>query len=53
MSILKDIDVRNPYFVACEQQRRRPDCKSAQSDQCLSYSISGVYKAAQYKLSIF
>ena len=28
-----------PGFVACEQQRLRPDCASAQSDQriCFSY----------------
>ena len=32
------LDARNPDFVACEQQRRRPACASTQSDQCLYYS---------------
>ena len=34
---------RNPDFAACDQQRRRPDSASAQSDQCFCYSISGKY----------
>ena len=33
-------DARNPDFVACEQQRRRSDCASAQSDQRFCYSLS-------------
>ena len=28
----------NPFSVVCEQQRRRPACASAQSDQRLCYS---------------
>ena len=28
-------------LVACEQQRRRPVCTSAKSDQRLCYSLSG------------
>ena len=32
--------MRNHEFVACEQQRRRPACASAQSDQRLCYSLS-------------
>ena len=34
---------KKPYFVACEQQRRRPACTSAQSDQRLCYSLIGKY----------
>ena len=30
----------NLYFVACEQQKNRTACKSAQFDQCLCYSLS-------------
>ena len=38
----------------CKQQRRRPACTSAQSDQCLCYSLIGknhtfVHKLACYK----
>ena len=32
-------DTRKPVFGVCQQQRRRPACASAQSDQCLCYSI--------------
>ena len=34
---------RNPDFVACEQQRRRPACASAQADQrlCWLFSVKG------------
>ena len=34
------LDARSPDFVACEQQRRRPACASAQSDLRLCYSLS-------------
>ena len=27
----------------CEQQRRRPACASAKTDQCLCYSLFGKY----------
>ena len=40
----------------CEQQRCRPACASAQSDQHLCYSLSGeqkVDKLAPYKISFF
>ena len=37
-------DGRNPYFVACEQQRRRPACASAQSDQRLCHSLHCIWK---------
>ena len=45
------------YFVACEQQRCRPACASAQSDQRLCYSLPGktscLYCYMQNKISIF
>ena len=31
------IGEKNPDYVACGQQRRRPDCATAQSDQRLCY----------------
>ena len=31
--------MRKPVFAICEQQRRRSACASAQSDQCLCYSL--------------
>ena len=34
------LNMRNRDFVACEQQRRRPACASAQTDQPLCYSLS-------------
>ena len=34
------LDERNPDFDACEHQRRRPACASAQSDQRLCYALS-------------
>ena len=34
------LDARNQDFVACEQQRRRPACASAQSGQRLCYALS-------------
>ena len=36
-------DAREPDFVACEQQKRRPACAFTQSDQHLCYSVSGKY----------
>ena len=36
------LDARNPDFVPCEQQRRRPACVSAQSDQRLYFSPSEI-----------
>ena len=38
-----DPDTRKPGSAACETQRRRPDCASAQSDQRLCYSLSEKY----------
>ena len=42
-------------FVACEQQRRRSACASAQSDGAFAiyYLESLVVKHALYKISIF
>ena len=40
ISIIIGLDARDPDFDACEQQRRRPACASAQSDQHLFYSLS-------------
>ena len=39
----------------CEQQRRRPACASAQSDQRLCYSLIGkvIFKLASSEISIF
>ena len=37
---LMGLDVRKPGSVACEQQRCRPACAFAQSDQRLCYSLS-------------
>ena len=31
--------MRNPNYAICEQQMRRSACASAQSDQCLCYSL--------------
>ena len=36
-------DVRKPVFMVCKQQRRRPACASAQTDQHLCYSQFGKY----------
>ena len=38
------LNARKPYF-ACEQQRCRPACAWAQSDQHLCYSLSGKYSS--------
>ena len=37
------LDARNPVFCVSEQQRRRPACTSAQSDQHFCYSLSEKY----------
>ena len=37
------LDARKPVFSAYEQQRRRPACASAYSDQSLRYSLNGKY----------
>ena len=37
--ILMSREARKPGFVTCEQQRRRPACASAKSDQHLCYSL--------------
>ena len=37
--------MRKPYFVACEQQSRRPACASAQTDQRVCYALLGNYKS--------
>ena len=37
------------YFVACEQQRRRSVCASAQSDQCPFSSIPAKYIQTCFK----
>ena len=36
-----DTNARKPVVGVCQQQRRRPACASAQSDQCLCYSLIG------------
>ena len=41
--ILMGLDAKKPVFRVCEQQRRRPACASAQSDQRLCYSVFGKY----------
>ena len=53
-----DIVARKPNIAACEQQRRRPDCAYAQSDQRLWYSLSGsivmlVANLSSHNISIF
>ena len=35
----KGLDARKPVFDGLEQQRRRPACASAQSEQRLCYSL--------------
>ena len=37
----KQPPARKNDLVACEQQKRRPVCTSAKSDQRLCYSLSG------------
>ena len=46
---------RKPDVTACERQRRRPACTSAQSDQRLCYSLLGKYncKLATLKIQAF
>ena len=36
------LNARKHVFGVCEQQRRRPACTSAQSDQRLCYSLIGI-----------
>ena len=43
-----DLDARNPYFVACEQLRRRPVYASAQSDQHHSFRSVETYNTQKY-----
>ena len=45
MDVIKLMDrvKRKPDLAACERQRRRPACTSAQSDQHLCYSLLGKY----------
>ena len=40
-----NIGASKPDFAACEQQRHRPACASAQSDQHLCYSLSGKHNS--------
>ena len=49
------LNPRKPDFAACEQQRRRQACTSAQSDQHLCYSNSGKYNSltSSMQISIF
>ena len=42
------LDMRKPDFVAWEHQRRRSDCPSVQSDQCLCYSLSAWVKVSRF-----
>ena len=53
--ILMDHVERKPDLAACERQRHRPACKSAQSDQRLCYSLLGKYncKLATLKIPAF
>ena len=38
----------NLFSGVCEQQRRRPACASAQSDQCLCCLVRGKYHIKTY-----
>ena len=53
--ILMDRVEKKPDVAACERQRRRPACTSAQSDQRLCYSLLGKYncKLATLKIPAF
>ena len=53
--ILMDRVERQPDVPACERQKRRPACTSAQSDQHLCYSLLGKYncKLATLKIPAF
>ena len=42
------LDARKHVFGICEQQRRKPACASAQSDQRLCYSLIGKYQISTY-----
>ena len=45
-------DARKPDFVVYELQRRRSDCASAQSDQCLCYSSQAKFGIGISKLAL-
>ena len=45
------VDFTKPDFFVCEQQRRRPDCTEAQSDQRLCKPLSGK-SISYYKITI-
>ena len=49
------LNARKLAFGACKEQRRRPACTSAQSGQCLWYSLIEKYhsKLATSEISIF
>ena len=40
---MRGLQIKNLSSGVCEQQRRRPACPSAQSDQRLCYSLIGKY----------
>ena len=41
-------DARKPVFGVCEQERCRPACASAQSDQRFCYSLIGKFNIQTY-----
>ena len=49
------LNARKPVFGGCEQQRRRPACASAQSDQrhCIRFLESIIPKLATSEISSF
>ena len=47
------LDVRKPDFAACEQQKHRPACASAQSGLCLCCSLSVKYCYQTYSMQKF
>ena len=47
------LNTRKPVFGVSEQQRRRPACWSAQSDQRLCYSLIGKYHILTFYKQIF
>ena len=47
------LDARKPNFVACEQERHRLACTSAQSDQHLYYLPSGKYSSQVCRMQKF
>ena len=46
------LDMRKPVFRVCEQQRDRPACASAQSDQGLCYSLLSKLATFTGKISL-